>query len=44
VAMGSINVGAQKSPMWKFKDLIIEGYKKDLEKKKAKQNEMASKR
>jgi hypothetical protein len=44
MAMGSIRGGAQKSPMWKWKDLIIEGYAKDLEKKKAKQNEMASKR
>ena len=44
MAMGSINGGAQKSPMWKWKDLIIEGYAKDVEKRKAKQNEMASKR
>jgi len=44
MAMGSINGGAQKSPMWKWKDLIVEGYAKDLEKRKAKQNEMASKR
>jgi hypothetical protein len=43
-AMMNLKTMANKGIMWKFKELVEEGYKKDLAKKKAKQNEMAEKR